>query len=138
MKQKVRRTRLGASSVASTLGTYNELPSLPRWNILVAQLKLIHAGLGEGGADVWLYCQDARYPQARWVIGYPELTDRKGECWPHPEHKEHVPAAAEPFDYTAAAKRLVSWARLAGFKDNGPKRYRHHPYPERAKPEESS
>jgi hypothetical protein len=103
-------------------------------------LKLIHASQTGDGADVWLYCQDAFYPLARWVIGYPELADRKGECWPHPEHHEHVPAAHEPYDYTAAAKRFVSWARLAGFRDDGPKLYRHREYrpPPKPTPNESS
>ncbi len=88
------------------------LPPLPEIRRVDAELRRINRETPAGETtEVWLYCEGAGWPGARWQIGgSPSLG-------PHALHSESVPGGGEPgsFDVIGAAQRLLAAARQAGF-----------------------
>lgn len=109
------RATINAATTAATLATYRDLPALPFLQELAGWLRELNRNLQDGGCDVWLYCQGAGYPDAKWRADNGNLAPAR-DRWPGPDHCEVVPGEGKPFDATAAARRLLSEARLAGFK----------------------
>jgi hypothetical protein len=99
-----------AAAIAATADRYKKLPGLPTERDLGKQLRQLNANLEDGGADVWLYCQGANWPDAAWVLGCDPCD------WPRANRTEYVPGEGKPFDSAAAARRLLSEARVAGFR----------------------
>jgi hypothetical protein len=104
------RATINAATTAATVATYGKLPALPILQELAGWLRELNRTLQDGGCDVWLYCQGAGYPDAGW------RADNGKHDWPGSDHCEVVPGEGKPFDATAAARRLLSEARCAGFK----------------------
>ncbi len=107
-----RRSNLATVNAAATEATasrYRNLPRLPTWQELTAALR--EANRCQDGPDtVWLYCHGAGWPDAAWSVG------AHRHDWPAADHAEEVPGDGKPFDAAAAARRLLSEARLAGFR----------------------
>lgn len=93
---------------------YKSLPPLPTQQELTRTLRELNANLEDGGCDVMLYCEGAGWPDQHWEAS--TQNDGPGERWPGSMHQESVPGEGKPFDAAAAARRLLSEARLAGFK----------------------
>ncbi len=113
-----RRSNLATVNAAATEATasrYRNLPRLPTWQVLAGWLRELNRNLQDGGCPVSLYCQGAGWPDAEWRANNGNeglVSDR----WPGADHWEEVPGDGKPFDAAAAARRLLSEARLAGFR----------------------
>jgi hypothetical protein len=107
-----KRTTLGTvnqAAKAATLARYGTLPPLPSHRDLTTALRQLNVNLQDGGTSVQLYCEGAGWPDAEWTTGC-EPSD-----WPGSKHSEDVPGEGKTFDASAAATRLLSEARQAGF-----------------------
>lgn len=96
---------------------YRDLPPLPTERVLAGWIRAIR--FEDGGGDVGLYCHGAGWPDQRWEVGC-DLGSPGNEPWPGAPHIEYVPEYGtreyKRFDATAAARRLLSEARAAGFR----------------------
>lgn len=94
---------------------YKTLPPLPTIQELTKSLRTVNDALEDGGCELWLYCQGAGWPDARWIVdSQPGGGGDNG--WPGSPHFEWVPGNGSSFDASAAARRLLAEARLAGFR----------------------
>lgn len=111
------RTNIGTINAALTASVARRqtIPALPDLRTLATGLRELNANYEDGGAEVWLYCQGAGWPDAHWVADHGNLAPA-ADRWPGSDHFEWLPGEGKPFDSTAAARRLLSEARLAGFK----------------------
>lgn len=107
------KTVAGATREAVT-SRYKSLPPLPDLPTVTSWLRELGRNLEDGGADVRLYCEGASWADARWEVGC-NWTGMQDD-WPGPRHNEHVPEGGKRFDAVAAARRLLSEARQAGFR----------------------
>jgi hypothetical protein len=98
-----------ATAKQAVAARYKSLPLLPDLLTLREWLRDLNIH-GDGPGTVWLYCYEAGWPDARWCL------DSSPHDWPHAEHSEDMPGDGKPFDATAAARRLLAEARLAGFR----------------------
>jgi hypothetical protein len=101
---------INAAAVDATAARYRSLPPLPTLQELAGWLRELNRNLEDGGCEVYLYCQGAGWPDAEWKADNGKLD------WPGADHCELVPGEGRRFDPTAAARRLLSEARLAGFR----------------------
>lgn len=109
-----------ANAVARQVAAKPALPPLPNWVAVARWLRELNANQ-DGPDTIWLYCDGAGYPGAQWTVGNDRwLRDGQPtiarDHWPSSSHSEEVPGDDAPFDAAAAARRLVSEARSAGFK----------------------
>ncbi len=88
---------------------YRDLPPLPHWLVVTRWLRELNRKL-DGPDTVKLYVHQAGWPDARW------WADGSKHDWPGSDHSEELPGDGRPFDAPAAARRLLSEARTAGFR----------------------
>lgn len=103
------------SAALQAVARYKHLPPLPDVTTLAIWLREVNEAYAHpiaGPSEVWLVCESAGYPDASWRL----LSSR--DDWPGPDHCELVPGDTRRhrFDAVAAARRLLSEARSAGFR----------------------
>jgi hypothetical protein len=100
---------INEAAKTATASRYKYLPALPSQLTLVGWLRELNANL-DGPDTIRLYCESAGWVEATWSLGDP------GKQWPSAPHSEELPGDGKPFDAPAAARRLLSEARQAGFR----------------------
>lgn len=108
------------NATLEAVARYKHLPPLPDVTTLAVWLREVNQGFAHidgGPGEVWLYCQGAGYPDATWTLGTGKGR-HSDDPWPGPDHYELVPGDTRRhrFDAVAAARRLLSEARSAGFR----------------------
>ena len=105
--------RITEAAIKATSDRYKRLPPLPDQNTLRGWLVELNQNLRDGACTVWLYCEGANWPDAHWVVSN---QNDPPDPWPGSDHGELVPGDGKRFDATAAARRLLFHAQLAGFR----------------------